>query len=130
MIKYKPLNSLKENLQKHYMFTNSSERLESSYIKHNENILKTNEQFLTNYRKNIDFNLESKNINIMTENSFMPITVTDYNHKNNIDSEINKSSDIRLEDGISINIIKSHGEKRIKTFFHIPDFEMYIVKVN
>jgi len=37
---------------------------------------------------------------------------------------------IKLEDGISLNIVKSHGEKRIKKFLHIPDFEIYIIKVS
>jgi len=36
---------------------------------------------------------------------------------------------IKLEDGISINVIKSHGEKRIKKFLHVPDFEIYVIKV-
>jgi len=53
----------------------------------------------------------------------------DLNFNNNFNN-FNNENKIKLEDGISINIIKSHGDQRIKKFFHIPDFEIYVIKVN
>lgn len=47
----------------------------------------------------------------------------------NTEKKEKKFHKIRLEDGISINILKTHGEKKIKKFFHIPNFEIYLVKV-
>lgn len=51
-----------------------------------------------------------------------------YTH--NTEKKEKKFHKIRLEDGISINILKTHGEKKIKKFFHIPNFEIYLVKVS
>ena len=47
----------------------------------------------------------------------------------NTEKKEKKFHKIRLEDGISINILKTHGEKKIKKFFQIPNFEIYLLKV-
>jgi hypothetical protein len=40
----------------------------------------------------------------------------------------NRSVNIRLEDGITLSIIKSNSESRVKKFFHLPNFEIYSIK--
>jgi len=87
------------------------------------NISRTHDSFLPKIKKNLDENEYEKNNNILTEFNY---DAKDLYSRN---LEKNKNPKIKLEDGISINIIKSHGEKRIKKFLHIPDFEIYIIKV-
>ena len=74
-------------------------------------------------KKNLDDNEERNNNNLLSE----------FNNQNEFalsqNAEKSRKVKIKLEDGISINIVKSHGEKRIKKFLHIPDFEIYIIKV-
>ncbi len=39
-----------------------------------------------------------------------------------------QANPIRLEDGISLSIIKNSQNKRIKKYFHVPNFEIYFIK--
>lgn len=38
-------------------------------------------------------------------------------------------ANIRLEDGISTNLIKCSKDIKVKNFFHVPSFEIYTIKV-
>ncbi len=71
--------------------------------------------------------MQGKNNYFLTE--FITELNKDFNWKSDPKTAAATSNCIKLEDGISINIIKSHGEKRIKKFLHIPDFEIYVIKV-
>ena len=86
-------------------------------------------QILSEERKvlNTDDNNENNNNNYEANPADF-ITMKGERPKSTINTN-NKMNKIKLEDGISINIIKSHGDKRIKKFFHIPDFEIYVIKV-
>lgn len=97
--------------------------MDSSLIQNSVNISRTHDSFLPKLKKNLDDNEDGKNNNILTEFNYDAKEIYSRN------LEKNKNPKIKLEDGISINIIKSHGEKRIKKFLHIPDFEIYIIKV-
>jgi hypothetical protein len=97
--------------------------LDASLIENSVNISRTHDSFLPKMKKNLEENEEVKNEIILTE--------FNYDGKETYSGHIekNKNPKIKLEDGISINIIKSHGEKRIKKFLHIPNFEIYVIKV-
>lgn len=45
-----------------------------------------------------------------------------------LDDIVSKQFNIRLEDGISLSLIKNNSYKRIKKLFHVPNFEIYFVK--
>lgn len=79
-----------------------------------------------NERENNFNNFEVNPADFITNKGKINVNMNNY-MENKIDK--NKSL-IKLEDGISINIIKSHGDQRVKKFFHIPDFEIYVIKVN
>jgi len=118
-----PINREKENISKNYLITNINENFDTSLIQNSVNISRTHDSFLPKNR-NLQENEDGKNNNILTE----------INYKENEDyiknRKINNQVKIKLEDGISIKIINSQGEKRIKKFLHIPDFEIYTIKVN
>lgn len=75
-----------------------------------------------NFNENI---ITNENENILNPANFM----SSNNNTRKLDVGILSENKIKLEDGISINIIKSHGDQRIKKFFHVPDFEIYVIKV-
>lgn len=130
-------------------YINKGEKIDFSQHEHDSlinnesfsnNINFNNKQIYSEERKvvNTDYNMENNfevnpadfmtnkregklNINMNTENEHDNFYVNNHYTLNN-----NK---IKLEDGISINIIKSHGDQRIKKFFHILDFEIYVIKV-
>ena len=83
-------------------------------------------QILSEERKVL--NTDDNNENNYEANPADFITMKGERPKSTINTN-NKMNKIKLEDGISINIIKSHGDQRIKKFFHIPDFEIYVIKV-
>jgi len=122
-----PTNRDKEIFSKHILKTNSNENNDSSLLHNSVNISKTHESFLPKMKKNSQEKdiASQNNNNILFTESYLKSEV---NQKKNL--EINRYIDIRLEDGVSINVIKSQGEKRIKKFLHIPDFEIYILKVS
>ena len=104
--------------------------MDSSLIHNSVNISRTHESFLPKIKNNLEETEEGKNV--LTEFNYNSNDILSNNGNNNTNSlnkEKNKSTKIKLEDGISISIIKSHGEKRIKKFFHVPDFEIYVIKV-
>jgi hypothetical protein len=35
---------------------------------------------------------------------------------------------VRMEEGISLSVIKNTSNKKVKKFFHVPDFEIYFIK--
>lgn len=102
--------------------------MNSSLIQNSTNISKFQEnKFLPEVKRNFGERCQgTKTNNFITEfigDSNEKIEKNKPKHDNNI------NDNIRLEDGISINIIKSHGEKRIKKFLHVPDFNIYVIKV-
>lgn len=48
--------------------------------------------------------------------------------KSNELSTSNSCGNIKLEDGISLSLINNNGNKRIKKFFHLPNFEIYSIR--
>lgn len=75
-----------------------------------------------------------------THDSFFPKIKNTFDIEEDKDKNYNKKSNssnttsnfvnnIRMEDGISINILKNIGNLKIKKFFHIPSFDIYIIKV-
>jgi len=103
----------------------NANELESSPIHNNSIASKTHESFLPKMKKNLGENEERKNDNNL---------LAEFNNQHQFalsqNAERPKKFKIKLEDGISVIIVKSHGEKRIKKFLHIPDFEIYIIKVS
>lgn len=88
-------------------------------------ILKTHESIKPEAKRNFGDKIHAKRNNFLNEFINEEKDFSIINTKKS-----NKSNEkIKLEDGISICIIKSHGEKRIKKFLHLPDFEIFVIKV-
>lgn len=101
----------------------NNEKLESSLIHNNSNVSRTHESFLPKIKKSLNEDEERNKENLLSESNKQHQFALSQN------TERPRKVRIKLEDGISLNIVKSHGEKRIKKFLHIPDFEIYIIKV-
>ena len=111
-------------MTKDYLNTNPhNEKLETSLLHNNSNVSRTHESFLPKMKKNLNGDEERNNFNLLSEFNNQQEYALSQN------AERPRKVKIKLEDGISLNIVKSHGEKRIKKFLHIPDFEIYIIKV-
>ena len=124
-----------DNEHLHESLFNQYQYIDSSFS-NKVNLDKKDLQIFSEERK--VFNTEDNNNNNNNNNEINPADFItnnkgerkiDLNFNNNFNN-FNNENKIKLEDGISINIIKSHGDQRIKKFFHIPDFEIYVIKVN
>jgi hypothetical protein len=50
-------------------------------------------------------------------------------YNSNGNTTINLYNNIKLEDGITLNLIQNTSNTKTKLFFHVPNFEIYSIKV-
>ncbi len=105
---------------------NNTSRTHESFFPKIKNSFEMEEETLKNINKKFISNNVILNVNPSTkEVSYPSFILYDYDSPQLEDLILNS---VRLEDGISLSIIKNTSEKKGKKFFHVPDFEIYFIK--
>lgn len=106
----------------------------TAHINNNINTSRTHDSFFPKIKNSFELDENENHLSEINKKFNSNNVIINMNKNNNHNNRISKdleslyTNNIKLEDGISLSIIKNNTNYRVKKFFSVPNFEIYFIK--